>query len=332
MLISFIIPHYNLSRELLQRCITSILAQNTLSEEYEILIIDDGSVEPPMWVAEEYSNANIKLIIAEHKGLGAARNIGIENAKGEYIQFIDSDDCLTSNSLKSYIEILKKEHPDILQHRYRVCLNEKEAKKTYTRPQKTETYNTAADYVARNNLTGSACNYIFKKEIADRHNLRFATDVLHEDEDFTLQLYYWGGRLICSNIPLYNYCIRSGSITANNDNSHECKRIKDLFRLLTRITTFRFNEQEKSSTTQRKALNRKLAMLTVDTLLNLFYNGDSAKEIENICNNELYPLGLYPLPMKNHSFKYIIFATMANSSTGLKILRKILPLQKPQKR
>ncbi|MBR2606824.1 MAG: glycosyltransferase [Bacteroidaceae bacterium] len=332
MLISFIVPHYNLPKYLLQRCISSIVAQNTPVEDYEILIIDDGSYEPPMWIEKEYNQPNIRLILSKHGGLGAARNIGIKETSGKYIQFVDSDDCLISGSVNNCLEIIKKENPDIFQHSYRICLTEEETLKTATPTIETVTYYSGADYAARNNLNGSACTYIFKRELTNSHNISFAEGVLHEDEDFTLKIYYHSHKLICSNSPIYNYCIRQESITSNTDNTHEQKRIKDIFLLLKRVVTFRRQEQETCTLIQRKALDRKTAMLTVDTLLNLFYNGKSAEEIKKICNTELFSLGLYPLPTKNHSLKYLIFATLANNNIGIKILRTILPSRKPGKR
>ena len=178
--------------------------------------------------------------------------------------------------------------------------------------------------------SGCPWMYIFRKEIADRNSIRFAEGVMHEDEDFNTKIYYYGKKLIVCNCIAYNYCRRESSITVNSDSLHEARRISHLFRLLERLTAFRFEQQEVCTMEQRAALNRKLTMLTVDTLLNLFYNDWSAKEVEEACHEGLYPLGLYPLPDKNYSLKYRIFAALSNSRTGLKILRKILPSQKPQ--
>ena len=236
------------------------------------------------------------------------------------------------DSVNYCLEVLRKEHPDILQHGYRICTTEEETLKIANVTKKIKTYNQGADYVSYNNLNGSACTYIFNKELTNSHNIYFAEGVLHEDEDFTLKIYYYSHKLICYNSPIYNYCIRKGSITSNTEEIHEQKRIKDIFLLLKRVVAFRQQEQETCSAVQRKAMNRKIAMLTVDTLLNLFYNGNSAKNIEKISRNELYLLGLYPLPLENYSLKYRIFATLANNSIGLKLLRTILPSSKPRKR
>ena len=332
MLISFIIPHYNLEKRLLQRCITSIIAQNMPVEDYEILIVDDGSYEPPMWVEKEYSQVNIKLLTTKHYGPGAARNKGIDEAQGEYIQFIDADDSLVPDSIGYCIKLLKEKRPDILQHGYRICHTDEQMLKSPETSTKIKTYASGAEYVSRNNLGGSPWAYIFKRALANNHGIHFTENVMHEDEDFNIKIYYYGKKLlVCKNV-IYNYYQRENSITYNNNPLHEEKRISDLFKLLKRVVKFRFHLQEECTITERTALDRKLAMLTVDTLLNLFYNGKSAEEIEKICRNELYPLGLYPLPKKNYSTKYSIFAILANNCTGLKLIRKILPSHKPGKK
>ena len=155
---------------------------------------------------------------------------------------------------------------------------------------------------------------------------------MHEDEDFNTKIYYYGKSLIVCNNVVYNYFRRENSITANRDVFHEMRRINDLFRLLERMVAFRFAEQEVCTLEQRAALNRKIAMLTVDTLLNLFYDGWNADEMKSVCGCELHAMGVYPLPPNNYSLKYRLFATLANSYLGLKMLRRILPYQKPQKR
>lgn len=332
MLLSFIIPHYNLPRELLQRCICSIVAQKLSPSDYEIIIVDDGSEEAPRWVTDSFPGIHMKLIEAEHGGPGAARNSGLDEAQGEYIQFVDADDSIVPEAFDRCTEILTAEQPDILQHRYRICTTQEQMQQKADCTNKPQTYGSGAEYVACNNLSGSPCTYIFKRETAERFNIRFAEKVMHEDEDFNIRIYHYGKKLIVCDYAAYNYWQRSNSITTSKDKRHEEKRIKDLIAMLERTVTFRTSVQEGCTPTELGALNRKMAMLTVDTLLNLLYDGKSSKGIEDCCRQTLATLGLYPLPTAHYSLKYTIFRTLANSSMGIRILRMITPSQKPQKR
>ncbi|MBR5893853.1 MAG: glycosyltransferase [Bacteroidaceae bacterium] len=329
--ISFIIPHYNLPAPLVERCIRSIIGQKMTVESYEIIVVDDGSQQPPLWIEEKFPETHVKLIQAPHGGPGAARNRGIEEAQGRYLQFVDADDCLLHDTLAPCIELLHNEQPQILRIRYTVTHNNSPAT---VKPGPLKTGNTisGAQYMIQEHLSGSPCTYIFERDLATRHNVRFEPGVYHEDEEFNTKLHYYAKSLIDSNATVYNYCVRPDSITSNNNRQFEDKRINDLLALLERLTAFGNEHRETSNSIQRRGLAHKMTMLTVDTILNLMYDGRSAREIHHICTTRLQPLGLYPLPYAPYVFKYKIFRLFANHTAGLKILRLIIPRHKPPKK
>ena len=331
--LSIVIPHYNLPRELLTRCVKSIIEQEITPDSYEIIIVDDGSAEPPRWLGETFADYPVYLHEISHAGPGAARNRGIAEARGRYIQFIDADDCLQPKSLAPCLEIIREELPQIFRFHYRICTNESRLSESTT-PTTIKTSNTisGALYMAENNLSGSPCTYIFERNVALKHNIEFAANVFHEDEEFNVKLHYHATSLIDSNAVIYNYCLRSGSTTSSSDNEFEEKRLDDLFSLLERLTLFVKKQEETSKKIQRRAMKRKMSMLTVDTILNLLYSNKSAKQIHTLCKERLQPLSLYPLPHLNHSIKYTLFRLLTNSKIGFTILRLITPREKPAKR
>ena len=93
MLLSIIIPFYNVNEDYVKACIKSIESNNF--KNYEIIIIDDGADYFPINVIEGYKN--IKYIKQLNSGVSVARNRGIEEANGDYIMFVDPDDCLIDN-------------------------------------------------------------------------------------------------------------------------------------------------------------------------------------------------------------------------------------------
>lgn len=106
-LISFVIPCYN-SQNYMRKCIDSILP---FVNDCEILIIDDGSKDNTLDIANEYKNKypnSIKAIHQENKGHGGAVNTGIKNSTGDYIKIVDSDDWLDNSSLSKLIATLKE--------------------------------------------------------------------------------------------------------------------------------------------------------------------------------------------------------------------------------
>lgn len=124
---SFIVPAYN-AEKYIKECIDSILAQGF--KDYELIVINDGSTDNTLQILNEYKNAsNVVIIDSENKGSFRARWLGIEKAKGEYLVFVDSDDCICPNML----DIVNKhltEDIDLLQFSYVSFSNTKPAAKS----------------------------------------------------------------------------------------------------------------------------------------------------------------------------------------------------------
>lgn len=106
-LISVIIPVYNVEKYL-KECIESVLEQTY--SNLEILLIDDGSTDKSLEICESYANIDERIVVIHqiNKGLSSARNIGIENACGEYLVFVDSDDCINKMMIEKLYIALKK--------------------------------------------------------------------------------------------------------------------------------------------------------------------------------------------------------------------------------
>lgn len=330
--LSIIIPTYNLSHYLLQRCIKSVHEQNLKEGSYEIIVVDDGSERPPLWI-NELNDKNIRLICTPHKGPGAARNTGIEEAKGVYIHFVDGDDTLIPNSIAPCIATLIEQQPQILHHKYRVCKSEIELNKPFRQKRYKTGYTiSGASYMCENNLFGAPWTYFFARSLAVENNIRFPENILHEDEEFNTLLHFHAQSLIESNATLYNYSIREGSTTENRTEEHIAKRLEGRKTVFNNLIKFSEDTALASCTAQHCGLKRKITMLTVDYILVLLYFGKSKNEIIGECNNTLRPLGLYPLPKAGYSTKYKVFRLLANSNFGIGLLRSIIPSKEPKKR
>ena len=118
-LISIIVPVYN-AENTLSRCIDSIINQNF--KDWELLLINDGSIDSSGHICDCYSNADsrIKVFHKKNGGVSSARNIGINNAKGEWITFVDSDDWIAQDALSiDFFNI----NDDLLIFSYYSCIN-----------------------------------------------------------------------------------------------------------------------------------------------------------------------------------------------------------------
>ena len=103
---SVVIPIYNVERYL-RDCVDSVLMQNT-SEDYEIILIDDGSPDGSGAICDRYAqnHANIRVLHDTNHGVSHARNVGIDMAKGEYVLFLDADDLLEPDFFETLTPLL----------------------------------------------------------------------------------------------------------------------------------------------------------------------------------------------------------------------------------
>jgi glycosyltransferase involved in cell wall biosynthesis len=317
MLLTIIIPHYNLPRPLLERCLESVKSQHLSTSELEVLIIDDESENPPLWVKKKFPE--FQLICAKHGGLGSARNVGMSKAAGEYLFFLDSDDFLEPESLKKCFDILKESRPDILRFRWRKTDGTEEGGSTALKA-----YPSGATYMARHNLSAMACIYLFRSDLIEKYPIKFQTGVYHEDEEFTTRLHYHAESLIDSDILVYHYYVRPDSITQDCDSHKKETRWRDIISVLQRIKSFRDAVYPVANSMQRQGIDRKLTFLTVDTILNTIYLGKNWTDLHKLCHTTLSELGLYPLPRRNYSLKYTLFRLLCNNQLGLRLLHTIL--------
>ena len=128
--LSVIVPVFRVEKYL-DRCVMSLLHQDLSADEYEIILVDDGSDDTCPQKCDEYA-AQHKQIVAIHqpnKGLSGARNTGIKAAKGKYICFVDSEDYIEPNTYSSLVRQAQKEQLDALAFRLQLIFNKKKLMK-----------------------------------------------------------------------------------------------------------------------------------------------------------------------------------------------------------
>lgn len=104
------------------KCLHSLLEQDIPFDEYEIILVDDGSPDESKAIADDYASRfkNIKVISQENKGLAGARNTGMVAAAGKYLRFVDPDDYVEPNSFSALLRQMEEENLDMLRFDYRM--------------------------------------------------------------------------------------------------------------------------------------------------------------------------------------------------------------------
>lgn len=314
-LLSIIIPFYNIEHWLLERCVESVCNQPIDATDYEIIVIDDGSANPPGNIIKSFSKENISLHRQENQGLGGARNTGLELARGKYVFFIDSDDYLYDHTLAYCLSLLKEKNPDLVNFRFRMIYG-KDKKQIRENNATCAPIISGARYMLSHNLSGCAWLYIFRKTLATENNITFTKGIYHEDEEFTTKIYFYAGKLIATNLIVYAYYQRDDSIVNKKDVSHLDKRFTDIREAIKRLNGFRQQVKSDSSEEQQEGLERKISFLTVDFIICMLREFCPLSYIDKNLE-ELRKQKLYPLSKKDYSLKYKFFRILANNKPGL---------------
>ena len=172
-MVSIIVPVYN-AQNSLERCLMSIIRQRY--PQWELILVDDGSQDESLAICKRYSNmdSRIQVIHTDNCGVSSARNTGIENAQGEYIVFVDSDDMI---------------HPDFLSE----CLSNKEdlIVTNYKKPSKIDSLHYKEDHpelIFQQRGVRTVWGKVFVRKIIEEHHIRFDTNIRYgEDTIFVLQ-------------------------------------------------------------------------------------------------------------------------------------------------
>lgn len=215
---SIIIPLFN-NEKYIEQCILSVLNQNY--DNYEIIIINDGSEDSGPDICKKFLSDNVRLINISNQGLSHARNVGIQNSTGDYILFLDSDDYYSCNFLSEINQILQNKKYDLIISKCNILNNVKVRrflydcefdKKTMTSCSKEEMLNHLLDVKMKNVVW----RYIVKKDTIINHNLLFNEKLKKfEDEEWTVKLLSYCNDYYYYDKPFYTYRVRAKSIMSS---------------------------------------------------------------------------------------------------------------------
>lgn len=210
--LSIIIPVYNVE-QYLEKCLQSCLSQDIPYNEYEIIVVNDGSPDGSLSIAERIAKSvtNITIITQDNGGLSAARNTGMSVAKGEYIWFVDSDDWIETNCLRQLTDTLYNDKLDALVINGVRVINGQNRKN----PPRVFTDNilSGKDFLKGTMVNCAAVITIYRREILNRYNLTFKQGIFHEDAEFTPRTYYHIERIAIRNYHFYYNLLNPMSIT-----------------------------------------------------------------------------------------------------------------------
>ena len=204
-LISIIVPCYN-TEDYIEQCLDSLIHQSY--KNLEIILVNDGSTDDTDAKIQPYlSDDRIKYIIQENKGLSGARNTGLDIMKGEYVCFVDSDDFLHKDYVKTLYENLIKTDADISICDFLLYYDDAPVDIETLPVEETldvKSRDEGMDYIDTYGLKYIlAWNKLYKAYIFD--NIRYPLGKLHEDEFVAHHIFYKTNKSVFTSRKLYSY-------------------------------------------------------------------------------------------------------------------------------
>ena len=313
--ISIIVPVYNVEKYL-ERCVESLV--NQTYQNIEIILVDDKSPDSSGMLCDRLAqkDSRIKVVHKEkNEGLGFARNTGIENASGDYILFVDSDDYLDLKTCEITLEKLNRSNADICCFMSVDVYKDYEAQHNYIEKETVyEKSRIANGFLTRSIASNeseddktigiSACMALYKASLFENKSLRFVSEreYLNEDLIFRIELCKHINKALIIPDNLYYYFHNSGTLTT----SYKENRFDDSCKMFVKV-----NEMIKAYDCE-ELCKRSIRYFMLNTMVSIKqevreYGASSIKAIKEICKNELLCGALKQYPISKMPFSYRLF-------------------------
>ena len=296
MKLSIVVPIYKVE-SYLRKCVDSLLAQDLSKEDYEIILVDDGSPDRCGDICDEYASkyGNIRVIHRKNGGLSAARNSGIKVAQGKYIQFVDSDDYLEPNVLKALAEKMERDNLDILRFNYQ---NVDESYQVFDPNKCGKLFVDYRDEICDgitflNERLGYACyavQFMLRTDLVKTQPL-FKEGICFEDVEWTPRVLAEANRVTSVDLMVYDYLARIGSISKAVSVEKKRKSLSDRFSLIESL-----KKQMIGKTDQRwfRGMISSVVISLMESIIRDFYK-EKRKYVAEIKSLDVFPLSSYHL-------------------------------------
>ena len=303
MKLSIIIPVYNVEKYIGQ-CLASIYRQGLAEEEFEVIIIDDGSTDGSMETvkrtAGEHRNIRVVGMACQHTGRGPAgpsvcRNAGMDKARGEYVVFVDSDDLLMDNGLSLLLQKAMDTRADMIVADY-VRMKDEEITTHYDAllTSAHDTDKTGTDYYVEDYDPGIGSfiwRILYKRAFLNENGIRLVPGVYYEDIPFLQQCYLKAQRVIGVHLLYYIYRIRPRSCTY----SFTMKNAMDYNTAI--ANTWNLLKMENLPKRVQRQIRKNIRLLfnyATDCIISVFRQSSERKEIFRDLKQKVPGLRLVP--------------------------------------
>lgn len=229
--LSIIIPLFNVE-EHLSRCLKSLSSQGLGEDEFEIILVDDGSTDSSGFLADTYADKHSNAVVfhQENAGQGKARNVGLDNAHGFYVTFVDADDYIRPDKFAFLVGKCLENNLDACEYQMEKQNPDGSFDRHLVQPFKDDLIYTGEQVLLGNVSIASVCTIMYRRGFLDEHGLRFNEQIKHEDVDFNLRMYPYAKRIMFSSVVGYVYTWNVNSTDRYTSYNHQRRLfISDLY-------------------------------------------------------------------------------------------------------
>ena len=259
--ISVLIPAYNVERYL-PRCLDSVLSQTF--KDFEVIVIDDGSTDGTGNICDDYAekDSRVKVYHQENKGISATRELCLQYASGEYIQFVDSDDWIDENMLGEMYAVACRDDADVVgcnfyeEYGYHcnevgVCYSEKN--------------DFFKDVVGDH--WGVLWKLLMRKSVIDSNGITFPRGINGgEDYVFVVQVLYFAKNVVSINRSFYHYNRMNSSSTISTPSYSKVMEQVEATRIVENFLTIQNVKPSYDAELLRRKFYCKMPLMKIDYL------------------------------------------------------------------
>lgn len=312
-IISIIVPIFN-SEKYLSTCLESLLQQGLAEDEYEILLVNDGSTDNSLSICREYEKSHTNIIVysQENQGVSSARNKGLSQAIGEWVMFVDSDDFVCKNSLQYLLQNYCSDDYDGIRFWTRI-MSDTLVDKNQECDGEVKFLGSGYDFIKNYGLETFCITWMYRRSFLLTKKLSFSAYKIGEDFFFISKFLLNNPRICSTSSTVYQYLIHPGSATTLRDKFHARRCAYDHLEvnksLLDTLDKFDLMNKDKElydkciSTIQEKMPLIFSRLLSSDVTI---------EEFKHIIKEQI-SLGVLPLHGKKDSYKMKLSQYLINT-------------------
>lgn len=294
---SIVIAAYNVE-SFIEKCIRSCYDKN-LKNNYEIIVVNDGSTDNTNIIVTTLLSQipNLKLINKKNTGLGAARNTGLENAKGEYVWMIDGDDFVETGQLENILAELGATALDIYCMNYNITDAAGAVTNIAYPLERLQEEFEATAYYEKYKMNSYTWQYIFKRALFNDHNLLFKPSINMQDSEIMPKIIFYAQSVKYLPVVAYNYVQHESSFTNSINPQKRLRYFESIVEVNKSLEDFKIKIQQQNPPLAEAIANKQNTLYQVifNHLVFFKYDKKTLKEIIRLLGqNGLFPLKFAP--------------------------------------